>query len=45
MGYKVFEKNNDIFFKYNPRKNTKKVSKKLIKESPFKVLKNLNLNQ
>ena len=45
MGYKVFEKNNDIFFKYNPRKSSKKVSKKFIKESPFKVLKNLNLNQ
>ena len=45
MGYKVFEKNNDIFFKYNPRKSSKKVSKKFIKESPFKVLKNLDLNQ
>ena len=40
-----FEKNKDIFFKYNPRKSPKKVSKKFIKESPFKVLKNLNLNQ
>ena len=45
MGYKVYEKNNDIFFKYNPRKSSKKVGKKFIKESPFKVLKNLNLNQ
>jgi len=45
MGYKVFEKNNDIFFKYNPRKSSKKVSEKFVKESPFKVLKNLNLNQ
>ena len=45
MGYKVFEKNNDLFFKYNPRKSSKKENKKFIKESPFKVLKNLNLNQ
>ncbi len=44
MGYKVFEKNNDVFFKYDPRKSSKKVNKKFIKESPFKVLKNLNLN-
>jgi len=45
MGYKVFEKNNDIFFKYNPRKSSKKVNKKFIKEGPFKVLKNLNLKK
>ena len=44
MGYKIFEKENDIFFKYNPRKNFKKTSKKIIKENPFGVLKNLNLN-
>jgi len=35
----------NILFKYNPRKSSKKLSKKFIKESPFKVLKNLNLNQ
>ena len=44
MGYKIFEKENDIFFKYNPRKNFKKTSKKVIKENPFGVLKNLNLS-
>ena len=43
MGYKIFEKENDIFFKYNPRKNFKKTEKKAIKENPFGVLKNLNL--
>ena len=44
MGYKIFEKENDIFFKYNPRKNFKKEEKKVIKENPFGVLKNLNLS-
>ena len=43
MGYKIFEKENDIFFKYNPRKNFEKTEKKVIKENPFGVLKNLNL--
>ena len=43
MGYKIFEKENDIFFKYNPRKNFKKTEKKVLKENPFGVLKNLNL--
>ncbi|MDC3391117.1 helicase-related protein [Candidatus Pelagibacter sp.] len=44
MGYKIFEKENDIFFKYNPRKNFKKTENKVIKENPFGVLKNLNLS-
>ena len=44
MGYKVFEKENDIFFKYYPQKNFKKENKKIIKESPFGVLKNLNFS-
>jgi len=44
MGYKVSEKENEIFFKYIPVKNYKKTfKKKNIKENPFKVLKNLNL--
>ena len=44
MNYKVTEKNNDIFFKYSPNKKYKKSSdKKAKKESPFEVLKNLNL--
>ena len=45
MNYKVIEKNNEIFFKYAPPKKTKKIlSKKASKESPFKILKKLNLN-
>jgi len=44
MGYRIFEKENDIFFKYNPRKNFKKTDKKIIKENPFGILKNLNLS-
>ena len=44
MGYKVFEKNEDTIFKYLPQKNHKKVLKKVSKENPFGVLKNLNLN-
>ncbi len=45
MNYKVTEKENDIFFKYSPRKKFIKPSdKKDKKESPFGILKNLNLN-
>ncbi len=45
MNYKIFEKNNELFFKYNPPKKNKKIFlKKSNKESPFMVLKNLNLN-
>ena len=45
MGYKITEKNNDLFFKYLPRRNNKrKVSTKVTKENPFGILKNLNLN-
>jgi len=45
MNYKIFEKNDEIFFKYNPTKKFKKViSKKVSNESPFKILKNLNLS-
>jgi len=45
MNYNVFKKKDDIYFKYIPKKNKnfrKKVSK--VKESPFGVLKDLNLN-
>ena len=46
MGYKVFDKESEIFFKYNPIKKFKKHStKKVSNENPFKVLKNLNLRQ
>ena len=45
MNYKIFEKNSELFFKYNPPKKIKKIFlKKPNKESPFIVLKNLNLN-
>jgi ATP-dependent RNA helicase SUPV3L1/SUV3 len=45
MGYKIFEKEEETFFKYSPIKNFKKVSaKKVSSENPFKILKNLNLS-
>ncbi len=45
MGYKVREKEKEIFFKYSPSKSNKKIfSKKSSNESPFGILKNLNLN-
>ena len=45
MNYKIFEKKDEIFFKYSPKKLSKKVfNKKTIKENPFGVLKNLNLD-
>ena len=45
MNYKLFEKDNEIFFKYSPTKKFKKVvSKKIENENPFKILKNLNLS-
>jgi ATP-dependent RNA helicase SUPV3L1/SUV3 len=44
MGYKVFDKNEETFFKYNPNKKYKKILKqKTSIENPFNVLKNLNL--
>ena len=44
MNYKIIEKDNETFFKYNPKNNIKKIfNKKPTKESPFGVLKNLNL--
>ena len=45
MHYKIIEKNNEIFFKYFPNKDNKKIfQKKARRESPFGVLKNLNFN-
>jgi len=44
MNYKVFEKEKEIYFKYIPIKKFKKAPiKKVSKENPFEVLKNLNL--
>jgi len=45
MNYKVTEKNEDLFFKYAPKKKFKRsLNKKTDKENPFEILKNLNLN-
>ena len=45
MNYKITEKNEDIFFRYLPKKKIKKsFNKDNKKESPFRILKNLNLN-
>jgi len=45
MNYRVTEKNEDLFFRYVPKKKPKKnIVKKDNKENPFGVLKNLNLN-
>ena len=44
MNYKIIDKENEIFFKYVPKKNLKSQNKKTVKESPFRVLKNLNFN-
>jgi ATP-dependent RNA helicase SUPV3L1/SUV3 len=45
MNYKVYKKDNDIYFKYAPKKKIKKTFKKLSpSNSPFNVLKDLNFN-
>ncbi len=45
MNYKTLEKDKNIYFKYNPKKQIKKIFKKVdTSNSPFKVLKNLNFN-
>jgi ATP-dependent RNA helicase SUPV3L1/SUV3 len=45
MNYKVTEKNDEIFFRYFPKKKFKKMNEqKTKKENPFGVLKNLNFN-
>jgi ATP-dependent RNA helicase SUPV3L1/SUV3 len=44
MGYKIFDKEEETFFKYSPLKQFKKNPvKEVSSENPFKVLKNLNL--
>jgi len=44
MGYKIIIKDEEIFFKYLPKKKIKKINKETLKESPFGVLKDLNFN-
>tara|TARA_B100000965_G_scaffold164459_1_gene136939 strand:+ start:1294 stop:3774 length:2481 start_codon:yes stop_codon:yes gene_type:complete len=44
MNYQILEKKDDIYFKYNPKKQIKKTFKKNdTSNSPFKILKDLNL--
>ena len=45
MNYKIYKKNNDIYFKYIPYKNNIKKKEKVIKttDNPFKILSQLNL--
>ena len=44
MNYKTYEKSNDLYFKYIPKKQKIKkfVKKEIVKDNPFKVLKNIN---
>ena len=45
MNYKTLERDNDVYFKYNPQKQNKKTFKKTASlNNPFKVLKDLNFN-
>ena len=45
MNYKTYEKENNIYFRYKPRKMIKKVFKKVEpSNNPFKVLKDINFN-
>ena len=45
MGYKIIDIENETFFKYNASKNYKRtINKKTSKESPFGILKELNLS-
>ena len=45
MNYKIYEKNDNIYFKYKPKIKIKKSSKRVnLTNSPFKVLKDLNFN-
>ena len=45
MNYKIIERDDETYFKYNPTKNFKKITpKKIPNENPFKILKNLDLS-
>ena len=44
MNYKIFDKNDETYFRYNPIKKFKKNSTtKISEENPFRILKKLNL--
>ena len=40
----LLEKDNEVYFKYIPKKKVKSQNKENIRENPFGVLKDLNLN-
>jgi ATP-dependent RNA helicase SUPV3L1/SUV3 len=46
MNYKAYDKNNEIYFQYSPKKEKiKKIFKKInTDDNPFKILKNINFN-
>ena len=45
MNYKIFEKDENIFLKYNPiKKFNKKPEKNKIKNNAFNILKNINFS-
>ena len=44
MNYQIIEKNEEVYLKYKPKKSNKKIFRKSEKESPFGILKSLNLN-
>ena len=44
MNYKIISRENEIFFKYAPKKGFKKQNTKVLKENPFGVLKDLNFD-
>ena len=44
MSYKIINRENEIYFKYTPKKSFKKQNKKVLNETPFGVLKDLNFN-
>jgi len=45
MNYKIIEKQDEVYFKYSPIKNTRKnFNKKINKENPFSILKNINFS-
>ena len=43
MNYKSFEKNNETFFKYHPKKIKNKIKDYKLKDNPFNVLNQLNI--
>ncbi|MDA8537358.1 helicase-related protein [Candidatus Pelagibacter bacterium] len=46
MNYKTYKKNNELYFKYTPKRKTMKTFKKVDSaNSPFNILKNLSFNQ